>query len=371
MSSGGGHKRRGHEEEHEEHENHERWLVSYADMMTLLMVLFIVMFAISQVDSKKFMALKTGLAAGFGAPVAILSGGDQLLDPGGSVAPDSVNLSGSASGKKSTTATNPQTSVDPQKVAKLVTATNQANVKQEVAKLKQAQRKLQQALQKSGMSKAANFRFNERGLVVSVATDNVLFTSGSAQLQPEGQRILDVLAPTLKALPNNLSIEGHTDSAPIHTTQFPSNWELSGDRASGVLRYLHASAGIDYDKMSFAGYADTQPRSSAGEPQAMSANRRVEIVVLARVDDSAGRAVETLGNNKADDASDPTDGTGAATDKLSDSASEKSLERATAKSTTTSHRTAQKSSHGKTSGKPASSERSSTGDDPENVNPER
>ena len=72
MSGGSGHgRRRGHEEEHEEHENHERWLVSYADMMTLLMVLFIVMFAISQVDQRKFMALKTGLAAGFGAPVAV------------------------------------------------------------------------------------------------------------------------------------------------------------------------------------------------------------------------------------------------------------------------------------------------------------
>src|SRR5690349_23012994 len=91
----------------EEHENHERWLVSYADMMTLLMVLFIVMFAISQVDQKKFNALKTGLAAGFGAPVAILTGGDALLTPGGSVAPDSVNLAGAAG------STTPSSGVDP------------------------------------------------------------------------------------------------------------------------------------------------------------------------------------------------------------------------------------------------------------------
>ena len=75
-AAGHGRGKRAHEEEHEEHENHERWLVSYADMMTLLMVLFIVMFAISQVDQRKFAALKTGLSAGFGAPVAILSGGD-------------------------------------------------------------------------------------------------------------------------------------------------------------------------------------------------------------------------------------------------------------------------------------------------------
>jgi len=99
VSGDGGHsRRRGHEEEHEEHENHERWLVSYADMMTLLMVLFIVMFAVSQIDEQKFNAVKVGLAAGFGAPIAMLQGADHLLDPGGSVAPDSVNLSGSASG---------------------------------------------------------------------------------------------------------------------------------------------------------------------------------------------------------------------------------------------------------------------------------
>src|SRR3954447_9742555 len=98
MSGGGHHRRGGHEEEHEEHENHERWLVSYADMMTLLMVLFIVLFAISQVDSRKFAALKTGLASGFGNPVAFMPQSDSLLDQGKGVAPDALNLTGSAGG---------------------------------------------------------------------------------------------------------------------------------------------------------------------------------------------------------------------------------------------------------------------------------
>ena len=78
----------GHDEEHEEHENHERWLVSYADMMTLLMVLFIVMFALSEVNQKKFDMFKVGLHAGFGSPQTMLAGGSDLLDSGGSVAPD-------------------------------------------------------------------------------------------------------------------------------------------------------------------------------------------------------------------------------------------------------------------------------------------
>jgi chemotaxis protein MotB len=295
--SGGGGKRRGHEEEHEEHENHERWLVSYADMMTLLMVLFIVLFAISQVDQKKFASLKTGLSAGFGAPVAIMPGADALLDPGGAVAPDSVNISGSTGGAKANAQINPQTAVDPAKVAELAKATSEAQVKQEVEKLEKAKKQLKEALTKAGVAKGATFRFDERGLVVTIVTDNVLFTSGSAQLEPGGRRILRAVGPTLLRLPNRLSIDGHTNSIPINTAQFPSNWDLSTGRANGVLQYLHNEDGLPYRRMSSTGFADTRPRLPKDNPRALTVNRRVEIVILARVDDSAGRAVEKLGND--------------------------------------------------------------------------
>ena len=295
---GGGHRRGGHDEEHEEHENHERWLVSYADMMTLLMVLFVVMFAISQVDQKKFMALKTGLAAGFGAPVAMMPGADALLDVGGAIAPDTINLSGQASGSGSKANDNAP-NVNPEAVAQLAKATEQAQVKGEVAKLKNAQKKLEAALKKAGLKNAANFRFDERGLIVTIATDKVLFANGNATLTPEGRRILDVIAPTLKGLPNRLSIDGHTNSIPIHTAQFPSNWELSTARATGVLRHLAASDGIGYDRMMATGFADTRPLVAGKSPSALVKNRRVEIVVLATVSNSAGRAVAELGNQKA------------------------------------------------------------------------
>jgi chemotaxis protein MotB len=296
---GGGHKRRGHDEEHEEHENHERWLVSYADMMTLLMVLFIVMFAISQVDQKKFMALKTGLSAGFGAPVAMLSGADALLDVGGAVAPDSINLAGSGgNGKGKDGQAQQTTKADQQKTEKqvvdLVNATSKAAVAQEVKNLKAAQQKLQQALVKAGTPKGAGFRFDERGLVVTIATDKVLFDNGGATLLPGGRHILDALTPTLAALPNKLSIDGHTNNAPIHTAQFPSNWELSADRATGVLRYLEAH--IPASRMSASAFGDTHPLKPATDPTALVANRRVEIVVLANVDNAAGRSIDALGN---------------------------------------------------------------------------
>jgi chemotaxis protein MotB len=298
VSDGGGHgrKRRGHEEEHEEHENHERWLVSYADMMTLLMVLFIVLFAISQVDQKKFAALKTGLSAGFGAPVAILSGGDQLLTPGGSVAPDSVNLAGAAGSKTPSAALDPSRAVQPEVVAQLAKAQTEAQVAKEVENLAKAEKALKEALKAQGLAKGATFRFDERGLVVTIATDDVLFESGSAALRPTGRRILSALAPTLAKLPNRLSVDGHTNAIPIHTDRFPSNWELSGDRATGVLRYLHSAHGLPFGRMSATGFADTKPLLPASDPRSVGANRRVEIVVIARVDDSAGRAIAELGN---------------------------------------------------------------------------
>ncbi len=290
--SGGGHARRTHEEEHEEHENHERWLVSYADMMTLLMVLFIVMFAVSQVDQKKFAAIKVGLAAGFGAPVAILHGGDALLDPGGAVAPDSVNLAGDASGQTRTANENPMPS--PEQVAAVVRATTRASVRGEVDKLEEAKKELRAALKKAGVKNGATFRIDERGLVVSIATDDVLFTNGSAVLQPGGRRILDALAPTLAKLPNRLSIDGHTNSVPITTARYPSNWELSTDRATRVLRHL--SSRVPATRMSATGFADTRPLRATRDAKALVVNRRVEIVVLAALDNAAGRAVAELAN---------------------------------------------------------------------------
>lgn len=301
--SGGGHgtRARHHEEEHEEHENHERWLVSYADMMTLLMVLFIVMFAISQVDMKKFAALKTGLAAGFGAPVAILHGGDALLDPGGAVAPDSVNLSGDASGETRTANENPMPS--PEQVAEIVRATTRASVSEEVGKLEEAQQKLEAALEQAGQKNGATFRIDERGLVVSIATDDVLFANGNAVLAPSGRTILNALAPTLAELPNRLSIDGHTNSVPIRTARYPSNWELSTDRATGVLRYLAGS--VPVSRMSATGFADTRPLIAGRDAEALTANRRVEIVVLASLDNAAGRAVAELANSANPDAATP------------------------------------------------------------------
>ena len=293
-----GHARRGgHEEEHEEHENHERWLVSYADMMTLLMVLFIVMFAISSINQGKFDQLKQGLKTGFGTPQTMLAGGNNILDSGGHVAPDPPKVDGLTQGGTGGTNVNSWRAATPQQVAGLVKATQQAQVEQEVRNLKQAEAALKAALARAGIPRGATFRFDERGLVVTIATDKVLFESASARLRPQGRRILDVITPTLAKLPNRVSVDGHTNSLRIATEQFPSNWELSTDRAAGVLRHLARPGGLPVARLAATGYADTRPLLPASDPRALVVNRRVEIVVLAAVDDGLGRAVAQLGQS--------------------------------------------------------------------------
>ncbi len=301
MSGHGGHggrgRRGGHEEEHAPHENEERWLLTYSDMITLLMVLFIVMFAISQVDQKKFMALKTGLAAGFGAPVTMVDGGDGLLNPGGQVDPNDVNLSGSAGGGARQNIKDPSQAVTPSTVAQLAQAMSKAQVAAQVKSLQQAEAALKAALHKAGLTTSATFRFDERGLVITIATDDVLFSSASAELRPRGRHVLDALAPTLRRLPNRLSIDGHTNQLPLRAgSRWSSDWELSAARATNVLIYLNRLGGIPENRMSATAYADTEPLIPPSDPRSVNRNRRVEIVVLAETDDSLGRAVEALGN---------------------------------------------------------------------------
>ena len=134
-----------------------------------------------------------------------------------------------------------------------------------------------------GLADAVGFRFENRGLVVTIITDQVLFDESSADLQPVGIEILELVAEVLRATPNNISIEGHTDSRPISSGRYPSNWELSTARATSVLRHLTENTGFDPTRLSAAGYADTRPLASNDTPEGAARNRRVEVVVTSDV----------------------------------------------------------------------------------------
>jgi chemotaxis protein MotB len=263
--------------EEEEHENHERWLVSYADMVTLLMCLFIVLFAMSQVDKAKFAALSAGLSESFGAPLTVLPG----TTPEGSV------LDGLPGAVDIASAIPPDPSVQDAAVDAAAAAAAAERAKRVAAEaasaydeLAEARDRIDAALTAAGYAGAARYEIDERGLVVHIVADEVLFDAEQAVLRPEGRIILDAVAPTLTGLPNVLRVEGHANHLPVSAGgPWPSNWELSGYRASTVLRYL-AADGIPERRMSATGYSSTRPLVPESDPTALSVNRRVDIVVL-------------------------------------------------------------------------------------------
>ncbi len=262
----------------EEHENHERWMVSYADMVTLLMVLFIVLFAMSQVDKVKFAALASGLSSAFGAPISALPGNapdtSSVLD----ALPAAVDLTAGIGPNQDIA----QAATDA--AAAEAAADRAARVAAEAQaaydSLAEIRRKIQEALDAAGYAGAARFEIDERGLVVHIVADQVLFDAEQADLRPEGSALLTSIAPTLAALPNQLAVEGHANHLPVTAGgAWPSNWELSAYRATTVVRYL-GDAGVPQGRMSANGYSSTRPLVPETDPDALVVNRRVDLVVL-------------------------------------------------------------------------------------------
>jgi chemotaxis protein MotB len=293
MSAGGahakgakGHHAKGHGKKHgahdEEHENHERWLVSYADMMTLLMVLFIVLFAISQVDQKKFAELKNGLAVGFGAPTTAFDGGEATLMES-SQEDSPMDLQSGVGGSVNMPAEEQAVKDEVSKLERARAQAKQTAAKNEVQNFEKIKQQITEAMRKEGLTDTVRFTIDERGLVVTVVTSSVVFAGGEAQLLSAGQRILDGIGPAIAPLPNRIEVDGHTNQLAASTGIYPSGWELSTARASTVVRYLNRRAGIPENRLFAAGYADTKPLYPADDVRAASLNRRVEIVVLSNL----------------------------------------------------------------------------------------
>jgi len=276
MSAHGGRGGRRGAAHEEEHENHERWLVSYADMMTLLMVLFIVLFAISQVDQKKFAELKNGLAVGFGSPSVAFEGAEaSLIESSDTDSP--MDLS---SGAGSATA-DAKAVADAVATKERATASQQATAaKTEVENFDKIKAEITAELTKQGLDNAVKFSIDERGLIVTVITSAVVFAGNEAQLLPAGRAIVDGVGPAIAKLPNKIEVDGHTNQLGGGTGTYPSGWELSSARAASVVRLLHSDAGIADTRLEAAGFADTKPLYPAEDPRAATLNRRVEIIVL-------------------------------------------------------------------------------------------
>ena len=259
-----------------EHENEERWLLTYADMLTLMFALFMVLYSISSVNISKYESLQQSLKAAFSG--SILSGGKAIMQ------------SGSESTKAHTPATAEVPSIVPltpnipkptdtsaQQISKAMLAASGAQ--QEQQNFKKLQQELNRYAKSHGFGSEVQTVIARQGLVVHVLTDKLLFDSGSATLQAAGSPLLQEVAHLLNVDQKHpITVEGNTDNQPIQSSKFPSNWELSTDRATTVVRYLIAH-GVNEQRLSAAGYADLHPLASNSTPAGRARNRRVDIVL--------------------------------------------------------------------------------------------
>ena len=271
--------RRKKHEEHEEHVNHERWLVTYADMVTLLMVLFIVMFAMSQVDEKKFNALKSGLAAGFGQSTSLLSGSSSIQQNAG--------LSAMAPVAPASRYSKQVDEVTKDLINKAVQQSNalkmQANYEQaskEVDRLSGVQARLMASLKAHGLQDDVTTTIDENGLSIHLVSKHVTFEANLATLSPRGAQIVDILAPVLKDLPDPIEIEGHTNQVKVKPKYFATDWDLSAARAITVLRRLNEVDGIPSSRLHATAFGHEKPLIDPSEPGSQEINKRVDIIIV-------------------------------------------------------------------------------------------
>ena len=252
---------------HAEHENHERWLVSYADFITLLFAFFVVMFASSQTDKAKAKQVSDSVKeaieeGGIKATVKEVLGGTvdekgkgnaQFRGPGG------VNKMKNPPKVEEEEEPKPK----PGKLAELLPS------------LKYLNKELEDAI-KAGK---IDVHLEPRGLVVSLR-QAAFFPSGEDAIAPETYSTIQKISEVIGKLPNPVRLEGHTDSIPIHTARFDSNWELSAKRAIAMMKLLTGNFGLPKERFAIAGYADTAPVDTNDTAEGRAHNRRVDIVIL-------------------------------------------------------------------------------------------
>lgn len=241
-------------------ENHERWLVSYADFITLLFAFFVVMFATSQTDKGKAEQVSESvkkaldgekmsavLAAILGGTVSDTGKGNAMMHGPGGVKP--------------------------------IPREKHDDKKEKLAELLPSLKVLSEELKNEIASGRIQINMEPRGLVISFA-QAALFPSGTATVTPDAMAGLAKIADAINKLPNPVRLEGHTDSIPIKTARFHSNWELSAARSIALMEIFSDRFGVPQDRLSIAGYGDTEPVASNDTEEGRAKNRRVDIVVL-------------------------------------------------------------------------------------------
>lgn len=228
----------------------ERWLVSYADMITVLMCLFIVLFAMSTVDQKKYEDLANSLATGFGATdVGAIDTAEGVVVPEEMVGETDVGF------------------------------TDLELAIQEVERLQSIMEQIDSNLEAQGLAHTVEYELNERGLTVRLVGSETFFDNNSITLSKVATRVLDSVAPALRDSPYEVSVEGHADKRQA-AYPFATNWELASGRSTQVLRRLVEAGGMPPTRISSVGFGDARPIATGNSAKDLARNRRVDIIVL-------------------------------------------------------------------------------------------
>jgi chemotaxis protein MotB len=242
----------------EEHENAERWLLTYADLITLLLAVFVVLYSTAEQDTAKFKKVIGAMA--------------QTLNPG----EDMKSGPGTGLGNAK------EISLVPNGVLKALQSEKSAGKGegQGEEKKKETLESVQKELaEEKGLGKGLSTKMTEEGLVINVE-EQLLFASGKTDFKKGAPNVLSRLAAHLKKVANPIQINGHTDNVPIHTSQFPSNWHLSSARAIKTAEFLILSEKMPMQRIHVAGYAETAPAAENATADGRAKNRRVELLLI-------------------------------------------------------------------------------------------
>jgi len=253
--------------EEEEHEGGmERWLLTYADLITLLMAFFVIMYAMSNIDATKYSVMAKSLKIALG--VEDKTGGGSGLIAG--LTGDTPGNDSKVSLKGSSDSLSPSSKMD--------TLTHLKDA-QEQREFTVMIKRIKEYTTTKGIVSNVTMTIDGRGLVINLS-DRVLFETGKADLSPKAKEVLDGISAIILDSNKHIKIEGHTDNVPIHNERYPSNWQLSTDRATNVIMYwLEKHPGAS-SKLSAAGYGEHRPIDSNDTPEGRAKNRRVDIILL-------------------------------------------------------------------------------------------
>ena len=283
---------------HDEHTNHEAWAIPYADLMTLLLAFFVVMYAISTINEGKYRVMADALTAAFGgAPRTInpVNLGQHQLQGSDFDRPSPIKSGAKHGPSAPSPAPNPTllpALASHMRTGTPINVTDRQAVQRAQRQLGNIAARMEDSLAPLVDARLITVKRSELWLEVEINSD-ILFDTGSAALDASARDILSKLAEVLADVSNPVRVEGYTDNQPINTVQFPSNWELSAARAASVV-HLFSAQGVAPQRLAMTGYGEFRPRADNLTAEGRNRNRRVVLIVLADPSDtgSGGDAVK-------------------------------------------------------------------------------